>query len=59
MSRWRLVLEARDTLKAALVPALSIGHWLRRGRAIAKALRVLRSGRPMQLSQAATIVVDR
>ena len=39
MSRWRLVLEARDTLRAALVPALSIGHWLRRGRAIARALR--------------------
>ena len=59
MSRWRLVLEARDTLLSVIVPAMKLRHFLRRGRAIARALRVIRPARPMQLSGAAKILVSR
>ena len=52
-----MVLEARDTLLAVIVPALPLGTFLRRGRAIARAMRVHRPGRPMQLSKAANILV--
>jgi hypothetical protein len=59
LSRWRLVLEARDTLLNVLVPALRMRRFLRRGAAIARALRVIRPRRPMQLSQIARIIASR
>lgn len=56
LSRWRLVLEARDTLQAVMAPALSLGTFLQRGRAIARALRVIRPKRPMQLVRMESIL---
>ncbi len=56
MSRWRLVLEARDTLLAVIVPALKLRRFLVRGRALARALQVNRPQRPMQLSRVAKIL---
>jgi hypothetical protein len=50
-----LVIEARDALLSVIAPALSLRKFLRRGRAIARALRVIRPRRPMQLSEAAKI----
>jgi hypothetical protein len=47
------VLEARDALVAVIAPALSLRKFLRRGRAISQALRVIRPKRPMQMSQIA------
>jgi len=57
LSRWRMVLEARDALLAVIAPELPLGTFLRRGRAIARALQVHRPGRPMQLSKAAKILI--
>jgi hypothetical protein len=51
LSRWRIVLEARDTLLAVIVPALPLRHFLKRGPAIARRLLVRRPNRPMQLSK--------
>jgi hypothetical protein len=45
------ILEVRDTLKAALAPALPLSRLLRRGRSIALALRVQHPHRPMQMTQ--------
>lgn len=59
VSRWRLMLEARDTLLAVIVPAMKLSRFLRRGRALARALRVIRPARPMQLSRAARILKPR
>ena len=56
ISRWRIVLEARDALVAVIAPALTLRKFLRRGRALARALRVLRPSRPMQLSQVGEIL---
>jgi len=50
------VLEARDALLRVLVPALSLQQFLRRGRNVARALRVLRPHRPMQLLSAGKIM---
>jgi hypothetical protein len=49
-------LEARDALRGVLAPALSLRRFLERGRAIARALRVIRPQRPMQLTMLAKIV---
>ncbi len=57
LSRWRLMIEARDALLAVVAPALSLSTMLRRGRQIARALRVLRPNRPMQLSKAGKILI--
>jgi hypothetical protein len=57
MSRWRLVLEARDALLAVIVPALRLRHFIRCGRAIARALRVIRPCRPMQMVKMRQILV--
>jgi len=46
-------LEARDTLRAVLAPALRLPTLLRRGPQIAQALRVSRVDRPMQMTTAA------
>ncbi len=46
-----MVLEARDALLAVIAPALSLRRFLRRGRAIAHALRIFRPNRSMQLSR--------
>jgi len=51
------VIEARDALLAVIAPALRLRTFLRRGRQIARALRVLRPRRPMQLSEAAKILI--
>ena len=51
-------MEARDTLLAVIAPALTLRRFLRRGPAIARALRVLRPNRPMQLLQARSILVS-
>jgi len=56
LSRWRLVIEARDALLRVIVPALSLRHFLRRGRSVARTLRVIRPRRPMQLLSAAKIL---
>jgi len=50
------VLEARDALLAVIAPALRLGTFLRRGRAIARALQVHRPKRPMQLFTVAQIL---
>ncbi len=50
VSRWRVVLEVRDSLQQVLAPPLSLRHLLRRGRAIALALRTGRRSRPLQLT---------
>jgi hypothetical protein len=52
-----MVLEARDSLLAVIAPALPLRRFLRRGRAIARALRVIRPKRPMQLAAARRILV--
>jgi len=52
------VLEARDALVAVIAPALSLRKFLRRGRAIARALRVIRPNRLMQMSRMATILAS-
>ena len=57
MSRWRVTLEARDTLLRALVPALSVPDFLQRGRHLAQALQVRRPRRPMQLVEAGKILI--
>ena len=48
-SRWRLFLEARDTLRQALAPALPLGHLFAHGARIAKRLGVHRPKRPPQI----------
>jgi hypothetical protein len=52
VSRRRVFLEVRDTLKAVLAPPISLPQLLERGHNIALALRVERKGRPMQMVQA-------
>jgi hypothetical protein len=52
-----LTLEARDALLAVIVPALKLCQFIRRGRAIAKALGVLRPKRPMQMLKVAKILI--
>ena len=59
ISRWRIVLEARDALMAVIAPALSLRKFLRHGRAIAQALRVIRPHRPMQMSRVRKYFVGR
>jgi hypothetical protein len=44
------VLEARDALLAVIAPALRLQTFIQRGPAIARALRVIRPSRPMQMS---------
>ena len=56
LSRWRVTLEARDTLLRALAPALSVPAFLQRGRHLARALQVWRPRRPMQLVEAGKIL---
>jgi hypothetical protein len=51
MSRWRIVLEARDALLAVITPALRLQKFIQRGPAIARSLRVIRPNRPMQMSR--------
>src|SRR5215813_4893170 len=55
LSRWRLTLEARDALLAVIAPALKLRHLIGRGKSLARALRVNRPKRPMQMSKAAMI----
>ena len=50
------MLEARDAILAVIVPALKIGMFLRRGRALARALQVLRNNRPLQLIRAGQLL---
>lgn len=49
VSRWNVLVEVRDSLHAILAPALDLAHLLRRGRALALALRRQRPNREMQL----------
>lgn len=51
VSRWRVVVEVRDSLQQVLAPPLPLPHLLRRGRAIALSLRVRRPKRPLQLTK--------
>jgi hypothetical protein len=44
---------------AVIVPALTLHKFLRRGRAIVRALRVIRPNRPMQMSGMANILMKR
>ena len=46
------MLEARDTLLSVIAPALKLRTFLRRGSAIARALRVIRAKRPLQMYNA-------
>ncbi len=50
------MLEARDALQAVIAPALKLRTFLRRGRSLARALQVLRTDRPMQLSKVAEVL---
>jgi Transposase DDE domain len=50
VSRWRVVMEVRDSLRQVLAPPLSLAHLLKRGHAIALSLRSSRPKRPMQLA---------
>jgi hypothetical protein len=50
------VLEARDALRAVIAPALPLCRFIARGRAIARALRVNRRNRPMQLTRLSEIL---
>ena len=52
------MLEARDALVAVIAPALTLRRFLRRGRVFARALRVLRPNRPMQMSQIGEILMN-
>lgn len=53
------MLEARDTLLAVIAPAISLQKFLSRGRTLARALRVIRPRRPMQLTKAARLLARR
>ena len=53
------MLEARDALVAVIAPALTLRKFLRRGRAIARALRVTRPNRPMQMSRIREVFLKR
>lgn len=56
-SRWRLFIEARDSLVGILAPRLSLRHLLANGPKIARRARVKRPRRPLQgvkLNQLAT-----
>ena len=55
-SRWRVILEARDSLLRILVPAVSLRHFLVHGRTIAHRLAINRPQRPMQLTQTTRIL---
>jgi hypothetical protein len=59
VSRWRVVIEVRDALQQVLAPPLSLNHLLRRGRAIALALRRPYRKRPMQLVKLRSIFTRR
>ena len=50
------MIEARDALLRVIAPALSLRTFLRRGRAIAQGLQVIRPRRPMQLLKVAKIL---
>lgn len=47
-SRWRLFIEARDSLRGILAPRLSLSHLLANGPGIAARARVKRPKRPLQ-----------
>jgi hypothetical protein len=47
-SRWRLFIEARDSLRGVLAPRLRLEHLLRNGPRIARRARVKRPQRPLQ-----------
>jgi hypothetical protein len=49
VSRWQVLVEVRDSLQKTLVPALDLGHLIKRGRAIALRLRHARPDRTRQL----------
>jgi hypothetical protein len=53
-----LVIEARDALLAVIAPALKLRMFINRGPMIARALRVQRRNRPMQLTMAAKILLS-
>lgn len=55
LSRWRLVLEARDALLGVIAPALPLVRFMRRATAMAREMSVSRPNRPMQLSIAREI----
>lgn len=55
-SRWRLYLEARDTLVQTLAPALKLSHLLKNGQRIAKRTRVKRPDRPLHTLQCIRIL---
>ena len=46
-SRWRIFMEVRDSLRQALVPALTLAHLLAYGPRIAKRARIKRPARPL------------
>ena len=48
---WPVFIEIRDSVKAALAPALPLPKLLRRGRTIARSLREPRRRRKMQRSK--------
>lgn len=55
-SRWRSFIEARDTVREILAPALRLNHLLARGRQIAHALGERpRAKRPRQLQKLADL----
>jgi hypothetical protein len=51
VSRWAVLIEVIDGLKAVLAPPLPLRHLLEHGRSIALSLRVARPQRPLQLKK--------
>jgi hypothetical protein len=51
VSRWSVLVEVIDALKAVLAPPLPVRHLLDHGRSIALSLRTGRPQRPMQLKK--------
>jgi hypothetical protein len=51
VSRWAVLVEVIDGLRAVLAPPLPLRHLLDHGRSIALSLRVERPQRPLQLKK--------
>jgi hypothetical protein len=51
VSRWTVLVEVIDALKAVLAPPIPLPQLLEQGRSIALALREERPGRPLQLKK--------
>lgn len=58
-SRWALCLEARDSLREVLAPALPLQHLLKNGARIAGRTKLARPNRPRQMLGLGDLIVCR